>query len=469
MEIVQKILIGVVAGFGVAILFSLAVFVHELGHFLAARWLGLKVDAFSIGFGPPIWKKRIDGVEYKFCWILFGGYVALPQLDPSGMEKVQGEQGGEDSPERMLPDVAPWKRMVVSVAGPLGNVALAAVLAAVIALWPGEFMQATSTAVGEVEEQSEAYGAGLRRGDRIVAVNGRKVASWYDMQVEFQLSGSSDSADIEVAADGATKSMTLSFSTNNILGMRILDGVYPDGQSIVGRVTAGSPAQKAGLQVRDVLLSMNGTPVLGASHFIKLLDGSGGEPVALIVLRDGKRLPMRLTPEFSEEHQRHLIGIVFAMEQIDVKPWMTHKGFLAQLKWDCMAVMRVLDALVKPKRAGERKAVAKNIGGPVMIIVMFYDSVRSGFLESLGLLRMICINLAILNLLPLPVLDGGHVCFALFEVVTRRKPHPKVVAGLVNVFAVILIGLMVLLMFRDVKNRIALSRLKKQLNAESAE
>ncbi len=472
MDIFQKILVGVVAGLGVAVLFSLAVFIHELGHFLAARWMGLKVDAFSIGFGPAIWQKKIDGVQYKFCWILFGGYVALPQLDPGGMEKVQGSQNesADDSDSgRDLPDVAPWKRMIVSVAGPCGNVVLAALLAAVIALWPGEFMQATSNMVGDVEKTSEAYQKGLRKGDRIVAVNGRKVRSWYDMQVEFQLSGSSGSADFEVFSDGVEKSMTLAFSTNNVMGMRLLEGVYPDGQSIVGQVNPGSPAERAGIMPGDVLLEVNGTPVMGASHFIKLLADNGGKALQAVILRNNGKQSVDLLPEFSAEHNRHLIGIVFGIDQITVKPWMMHKGFVAQLKWDCMAVIRVLDALVTPESAGERKAVAKNIGGPVMIITMFYDSVRSGFLESLGLLRMICINLAILNLLPLPVLDGGHVCFALYEVVTRRKPHPKVVAGLVNVFAVILIGLMVLLMFRDVKNRIKLTKLQQQMQNESSE
>ena len=469
MAIVLNILIGFAACLGVAVLFSLAVFIHELGHFLAARWLGLKIDVFSIGFGPAIWKKKIDGIEYKFCWIPFGGYVALPQLDPSGMEKVQGSGEEGALSERHLPDVAPWKRMIVSVAGPFGNVVLAMLLAAVIALWPGEFMQATSTIVGDVEKESGAYGAGLRKGDRIVAVNGHNVNSWYDMQVEFQLSGSSGSADFRVVGEGGVdKTMTLSFSTNNIMGMRVLDGVYPDGQSIVGRIEADSPARKAGIQVGDVFLSLNGTPVNGVSHFIKMLFQNGGDPVEIVVLRKGKRFPVTVTPEFSQQYQRHLIGIEFASAQVEVKPWMMHKSFVVQLRWDCMAVMRVLNALVAPKSKGERKAVAQNIGGPVMILTMFYDSVRSDFLESLGLLRMICINLAILNLLPLPVLDGGHVCFALYEVVTRRKPHPKIVAGLVNGLAIILIGLMAFLRFRDVKNRIKLNKLSRQLDAEEA-
>jgi regulator of sigma E protease len=134
-----------------------------------------------------------------------------------------------------------------------------------------------------------------------------------------------------------------------------------------------------------------------------------------------------------------------------------------------MQVMRVLNALVVPKSEGERAAVARNVGGPVMILTMLYDSVRSGFIDAIGFLRMICINLAILNLLPIPVLDGGHVCVAMYEVITRRKPHPKVVAGLVNVFAFILIGLMVFLMFRDVIVRRKLNNLNKTIEIREVE
>ena len=127
-------LLSIGAAICVALLFSLAIFIHEFGHFLAAKFLGFKIDAFAIGFGPAIWKRRIGGVEYKIGCIPFGGYVALPQLDPSGMEKVQGEQVSDrkETEEEDVPDIAPWKRIVVAVAGPFGNVVLAVVLASPI-------------------------------------------------------------------------------------------------------------------------------------------------------------------------------------------------------------------------------------------------------------------------------------------------------------------------------------------------
>ena len=175
----------ILAGLAVALLFSLAIFIHELGHFLAAKWFGLQVDTFAIGFGPSLWKRKINGVEYKIGVILFGGYVALPQLDPSGMEKIQGSTDDKNASdedkhedERELPDIAAWKRIVVSVAGPFGNVVLAVLLAFIIYWVPAARTGIVDTLVGVVVETSEAWKAGLRAGDRILEVNGEKVDTW---------------------------------------------------------------------------------------------------------------------------------------------------------------------------------------------------------------------------------------------------------------------------------------------------
>ena len=160
----MEFLLSILAGVCVVLLFSLAIFIHEFGHFLAARWLGLKVDAFAIGFGPALWKRTVGGVEYKIGCIPFGGYVALPQLDPSGMEKVQGGSG-EASHE--LPDIAAWRRIIVSVAGPFGNVVLAVALALLIAWMPGVRTGVVDTRVGVVAEpgrRARDAGQGIRHG-----------------------------------------------------------------------------------------------------------------------------------------------------------------------------------------------------------------------------------------------------------------------------------------------------------------
>lgn len=393
--------------------------------------------------------------------------MALPQLDPSGMESVQGEQAAQASP-RDLPDAAPWKRIVVAVAGPFGNVVLAIILAYVIFFAPGVKTGILDTRIGWVDDESEAWQAGLRPGDRIQTVNGTKIGNWADLQIEYQLAGESGRASIGVLQSGAVRTFDLALQTNNLLKFRQLDGVYPQMACVLLSVTNGSPAELSGLKVGDEVQKVNGVAVLGEAHFLSLMKKQKGEPIALSVKRGQESLDFKVTPRYNDEFKRFLIGVVPSDRSEDVKPWMMYRNPWRQLKWDSLSVVRVLRALITPKSQGERRAVAKNVGGPVAIVMGLYHTVKGNMMDALGFLRMICVNLAILNLLPLPVLDGGHVVFALYEVCTRRKPHPKVVLVLVNACAVLLIGLMALLVYRDIARQVQISRALHSLEQREA-
>lgn len=450
------ILMGIWAGIVVVLLFSLAIFVHELGHYLAARRLGLVIDTFAIGFGPALWKRKIGGTVYKICLIPFGGYVALPQLDPSGMEAVQGEQeadkaGKSAGEQRVLPDIEPWKRMVVSVAGPIGNLVLAVLLAWIIWAAPWAVTGGADTIVGTVDESSDAWEAGVRPGQTILQVNDTRVRTWFDFMVECHLSGDPSNGVSVVVLDGTRERTVTLYPTNVVEDLRFVSGISPKSQCYVEGVRSNSVAAAAGIRAGDIIRAMNGSPVVSMTQFVDGVGANGEKAMRLTIVRDRVAVEIELTPVFDPEAKRVRIGVELRDAIQHVPIWMQYSSPSRQLRADGAAVVRILRAFFNPRTKGETKRAAQSVGGPVLIMVSLWNAVRESFMSSLGFLRMICVNLAIINLLPFPVLDGGHIVFALWEMITRRKPHPRVVSTLVNMFAVLLIGLMLLLVYRDAR------------------
>ncbi len=444
------ILYDIWIGFLVALLFSLAIFIHEFGHFLAARWLGLTVETFSIGFGPALWKRRMGGVLYKVCIIPFGGYVALPQLDPAGMEKVQGKDSVEADATRELPPAAPWRRIIVSIAGPFGNIVMAVVIAWVIYLAPHASTGGAGTVIGTVEEDAPAWQAGLRPGQTIERVNGQRVESWFDFMVECHLSGDpARGVKLTVHDDRGVRDLQVPLATNLIKDLHVVAGVAPKSLCTIAGVISNSVAAAAGVQPGDALRSVNSVPVVSPGQFVDYMTLSGTNAVSLVLVRQGQPVTLHLTPRFDPEHGRPMLGVQLGSPYDNVPVWMQYRNPWRQISTDGAAVFRLLRALIFPQHTGEAKRAAQSVGGPLFIIVMLWQVLQTSLLSSLGFLRLISVNLAIINLLPIPVLDGGHVIFALWEMITRRPIHPRVVSALVNGFAVLLIGLMLLLVGRD--------------------
>ena len=378
----MEILYTTLAIIACILLFSLAVFIHEFGHFLAARKLGMKVDVFSIGFGPAIWKKTVNGIEYRISWIPFGGYVALPDLDPEGTKGLEGQSGkGKDKePSEPSPEIEPWKKIVVAFMGPFGNIVLAVVLAFALAAIPGVRFGEMLADIGEVPEDGPAAAAGMKAGDRVTSVNGHAVRTWTDMQTEVQL--------------------------------------------------------------------------------------AGGKTVPFIVMRDGADVTLSVTPKRDEASGAwYILAISKSNDCARAAAWMPSRNPFKQLAWDAMSIGRVLKALVTPREA---KAAAKALGGPVMIAEGLYNQVRRNVWDAFGFLRFLCINLAILNLLPIPVLDGGLILFALYELLTRRKVPRKLVDGLSKVFMYLFLGLMLLLVYRDVMRSVRIHNAVNEMEKAAA-
>ena len=437
--------------------FGASIFVHELGHYLVARWCGLVIEVFSIGFGPAIWKKKINGVVYKIGWFPIGGYVALPQLDPSGMSRIQGE--GEE--QRELPSVAAWRKILVSLAGSAGNILLAVVIAWIV-YWIG--MPAgpaeRSSAVGYVLPESEAYERGLRTGDEILTANGVKIGKWSDLRMEAAMSRE---VTLNIRTpEGEEKAIVVS-TKKGVLGEQMVPGI--DGRNLckVMSVEKGMSAHEAGVVDGDMIVGFAGGEVYSRSHLVELVNAHIGEPSSLVVKRtvDGEAVLVELavTPAPDEKLGRARIGIMFNLAAVEhdtvIRPLPSE-----QLRHHAGAIFRFLRALVTPREA---KAASAAVGGPVAILASYWLIMKTSVILAVWFTGFLNVNLAIINVLPIPVLDGGHVIFSLWEMILRRPMNARFVNALVNVFAVLLIGIIILLSVRDMDRFTPLGRYCREL------
>lgn len=427
----------------VLILFGVTIFIHELGHFLVARKLGLRADVFSIGFGHAIWKKEHDGVVYKLGWIPCGGYVALPQMEPGGGKTID-----EDGREVPLPRVEPWKKILVALAGAAGNVLLAILIALVI-FWHGKpsSLQEISTRVGYVATNSVAYAQGLRIGDEILRVNGKEVESWDAVSIAAALS-ESDDVQLLVQTDGQNRALTLATEDGalGIRGVRGIPGVEGPSYCMVGATVAGSSAEAAGVLPGDMVVAFNGVRLHSIHHMVQEVGKCADQAVPMLVEREGEEVALTVTPRWNEEEEMVMIGIRFDQFHVNSQK-LVHPTPGEQLASHAGMIFTTLRALVTPKQA---KKAAKAIGGPPMIFQYLWAMAKAGLIMALWFTCMLNVNLAIINLLPLPVLDGGHIVFALIEWVVGRPVHERIVTSLTAAFAVLLIGAMLFLSYRDI-------------------
>jgi regulator of sigma E protease len=453
--------------FEVVVLFNLLIFVHELGHFLAARWRGLKIERFAIWFGKPIWKTKINGVEYALGSIPAGGYVSLPQM--ATMETIEGKTEGSSE---ALPPISPVDKIIVAFAGPLFSFGLACIFAVVVYVVGRPVADAeNTTTIGYVVKDGPAFKAGLKAGDIIQSVDNLPVSrfSGFGPTVTWRIVRSSD-ATIPVVAKRGDEVLTFNVTPSHEAtkawersSLRKIE-IGPAQVARVDSVYSNSPAAAAGLKRGDDIVAVNGAKVYSPAGVDDFVEQNGTNPVTLSVSRNGGLTNLLVTPEvpLGATNNHASIGV----DLWDVIVHLSYPTPVSQIREGLGMMAGTLGALFD--RKSEIKA--QHLGGAVKILSIYYMLFRdeNGWRKALWFGVVLNINLALLNLLPFPVLDGGHILLALIEAIRRRSVSARLLGYLQTACAVLLIGYMLYLAFFDVQDLFPRSRDKEPIEIRFA-
>ncbi len=438
----------------VLLLFNLLIFVHELGHFLAARWRGLKIERFAIWFGKPIWKKKINGVEYALGYIPAGGYVALPQM--ASMEAIEGKSEDSGQP---LPNISALDKIIVAFAGPLFSFLLALAFAVVVsAVGRPVGKDDTSTKLGWVDPNGPAWKAGLRPGDDVLEIDSHPVRHFAPpaqdsimwriitsqgtkINIKYDRGG-----EVRVAEVTPYKPPTHWYERRSL--RKIMVG--PVQKAVIYDVATNSPAALAGLRRGDEVVALNGEKIYSFGAINHAEEGMTNGPVksvALTVERDGKQFECPLLAQTPLQPAKSGPSFGITAWQGNTNVTLIHPAPFDQVREGVNQIAATLGAVFSRKS----DIGLQQLGGPVMIMRLYANLFEdeNGWRQVLWWSVVININLALLNMLPFPVLDGGHILLACVEVVRRRPVNAKLLQYIQTSCAVLLIGFMLFIMFFD--------------------
>lgn len=408
---------------------NMLVLAHEFGHFIVARRSGIKVEIFSIGFGPRIFSFNLKGTEYRISLFLFGGYVKF--LGDEIDDYAKKVPGGFYS-------ASPFSRILVCVAGGFFNVILACILYTVI-FFNGKPVTEDflNTVVGGVKKYSVAEKTGILPGDKIIKVNSKPVKTWEELVYSIAFSSGNEIV-LEIERGGEVITKIAQMTPDKETGVKML-GIYGRETIVVGSVLKDSPAEKSGLKADDRIIGINGEKVYRLEPLIQTIRNNEGKEVILDIIRDGKEMQIKTVPQKLHGEDYAAIGFVptAAWTVIYPKPW-------DQLRDDIVRTWWTLKGLVT------RKIPLKAVSGPVGIVGIIGLSMQVGWIPLLAIIALISLNLGIVNLLPIPVLDGGHIMFNIIEMIRKKPLSIRTIEKIQNVFTGLLIFLALYITYNDI-------------------
>jgi len=417
---------------GVLLLFGAAIFFHELGHYWVALKLGMKVEEFAIGMGPKMFSWKRNGIVYSVRWIPAGGFVKLPQMITS--EALEGHA------DTNVPPAPPLHKILVAVAGPAMNVIFAFVIATLI-YFVGLPTLVNPPVIGEVEANSPEAQMGIKEGDRIVMVNNNPIESWQDVTFAT-LTAQTNVLPVVIQRGKETNTYFLTAIVSPIGGKWL--NLDPREHPVIGSVQADMPAAKVDLKPGDKILSVNGIPTGSQERMMEVVSNNAGAPCEITLLRKGEKRTVTITPIYDPASKRARIGVSFSPGVYEVR----HPSPWDQVKEVTQRTFGTISALIHSKQTGVK---VKDLSGPVGILSILAAQVYQDYRLALSFLVLLNINLAIINLLPIPVLDGGHIMMSIVEKIRRRPLSQKFVEYLTTGFALLLIGFMLYVTAADLK------------------
>jgi len=413
------------------------VLLHEWGHFVVARLFGVRVDVFSIGFGPRLWGVRRGPTDYRISALPLGGYVRMAGDNPS--EERRGD------PDEFLSKPR-WQRVLIALAGPTTNLLLAIILTAGIFVRGGQqpVYADKPVVIAGVVKDSPAQTAGLEAGDRIVAFAGIQNPDWDRIQLELALSAPGHMEPLTIERGGQLIEAKVAAQPQPFVSTG-----YPAEPTLVGSVTHGLPAEAAGLMASDTIEAANGQPISSPLRLSEIIQENKGDPLVLDLVRNGENQKITLRPTFGDPgdgNPRWQIGIAFKFASA-VRSYSVPQAFEKAGETHLILAGKMLYT-VGDLFTG--RVSLKQVQGPLGIVQESSRAAKQGFGNLVSLMALVSLSLGVLNLLPIPILDGGHILMLAIEGIIRHDLSLKIKERFVTAGMVFLLVVFLLVMYNDV-------------------